>query len=137
MIFNDQKLDKTEIECLENYFDEKYDLKIHQPENASCDDLSVLQSCVPDGSVAAWYDGESYDDKNNIWRDKTCNGQDATIKGVLNYFDGTDQTNPLYLKGKSSVYGTYDQTQITFGYASGDNNSYIRANHTLLRGYDF
>eukprot|EP01084_Bolivina_argentea_P034591 64039_1 len=91
MIFNDQKLDKTEIECLENYFDEKYDLKIHQPENASCDDLSVLQSCVPDGSVAAWYDGDSYDDINNIWRDKTCNGQDATIKGVLNYFDGCSE----------------------------------------------
>eukprot|EP01084_Bolivina_argentea_P208954 356060_1 len=93
---------------------------------------NTFDSCLNnDHSANAWYDGQSFNSVNNVWNDKTLNNQNGIISGIINYFDGNDNTNSLYLNGQSSVYGG-TSTQITFGNDIGDPNLYVRANHSVI-----
>eukprot|EP01084_Bolivina_argentea_P035397 65660_1 len=72
--------------------------------------------CLTNDTVEGWYDGESIDIVNSLWKDKSASLNDATINNNagLGLFDGTDETHELFtLWNKTAVYGT-TTTQITF-----------------------
>ena len=64
--------------------------------------------------LAVWLmdTGDPIDLDNNLWRDISSSGNDATIsgEGIGIFNDNTDETAELYLNGEQVIYGTTDTT---------------------------
>ena len=101
ILFIDRKLNESEIECIEDYLDDKYKL-FAQTSPGEC--LSNKKKLV------GWYTSESFDSVTNKWMDITERGfnndieiTDSTGLGSLTEID---TSNELYLNGKQAIYGS-------------------------------
>jgi len=127
LIFNDQLLEKDEIGCIENYFNEKYDLGLSVYEQQR---PPPFASCLSDGhSATAWYDSSSYLPEFYFWNEKVNDGAienlNVAVSSDMGYFAGSDiSDSALYLNHHPVLHGA-KSVRATFP-------TYIEGRHTFF-----
>ena len=107
IIMVNQQLSLDEIECIEDYLNDKYDIFQIATENPG-----QCLSNVTD--LMGWYIGDSLNLTNNIWHDISGANNHGTISGSgIEVFDGNDTNSEFYLNGSKVVTGT-TSTKILF-----------------------
>ena len=101
IIVVNEELSLDEIECIEDYLNDKYKI-IKEVEGNPGDCLNVEEN-----NLVGWYDGDSLSIDNGRWLDKSGLANDGVISGSgLELFDGTDTGSEFYANGQKVVTGT-------------------------------
>ena len=96
-----------EIECIEDYLNEKYNVFETATENPG----QCLNNIT---DLVGWYTGDSLDLTNNEWEDISGANNHGIISGSgIQLFNGIDINNEFYINGRSVVLGT-TSTQLLF-----------------------
>eukprot|EP01084_Bolivina_argentea_P041552 76688_1 len=110
LIFVNEKLTNVEIECVENYFQRKYDLKLGGVSSSSSSSSSTNdpKTCLTTPvNMVSWYKGDSIDITNSVWTNLIDDQNVAITDSTgLQVVEVTDSTGELFLNGHKVVTGT-------------------------------